>query len=170
MPQEVIFSHRDEVMAKEDLTDLSEFLKPFDASIVDLALWLREFVWDLYPECNEQIYDGPNALAFGWTPSGRTSDTFSTIAIYNNKCVQFGFYWGSFLNDPKRLLEGNGKQYRFIRVTNKEDFPADYAKELLNEAHINSLARAKNMESAPKGTTVVKSISTKKKRPASKPA
>lgn len=155
-------------MAKEDLTDLSEFLKPFDAAIADLALWLREFVWDLYPECNEQIYDGPNALAFGWTPSGRTSDTFSIIAIYNNTCVQFGFYWGSLLDDRKGVLEGKGKQYRFIRVTNKKDFPVGYAKDLLHQAHINSLAGAKKMDTAPKGTTVVKSISQKKKRPGPK--
>ena len=157
-------------MAKADKEDLVEFLKPFDPSIAELAMWLREFVWDLYPECNEQIYDGPNALAFGWTPSGRTSDTFSTIAIYNNNCVQFGFYWGADLQDRKGLLEGNGKQYRFIRVTNRKDLPVNYAKELLNQAHVNSLARAKKMDAAPKGTTTVKSISPKKKRPVSKPA
>ncbi|MGQ0543582.1 MAG: hypothetical protein ACT4O9_17335 [Blastocatellia bacterium] len=153
-------------MAKEDSKDLLEFLQPFDDQIIETVMWLRNFVWDLYPECNELIYDGPNALAFGWTPSGRTSDTFSTIAIYNNECVQFGFYWGSQLADPESLLEGKGKQYRFLRVIDKKDFPARYAKELLNEAHVNSLAKAKGMDKAPKGTTEVKSISSKKKRPA----
>ncbi len=161
MPAFQYFDH----VSKEETKDLLEFLKLFDDGIQHVALYLREFVWNLYPECNELIYDGPNALAFGWTPSARTSDTFSTIAIYNNECVQFGFYWGSLLADPKGLLEGKGKQYRFIRVVNKEDFPADYAKELLNEAYVNSLARAKGMDSAPNGTTVVKLISTKKKRP-----
>lgn len=153
-------------MAKEDNGELIKFLDAFDVHIADTALWLREFVWKLYPECNELIYDGPAALAFGWTPSGRTSDTFCTIAIYNNQCVQFGFYWGSLLSDPKGLLEGGGKQYRFIRVTDTKQFPAKYAKELLNEAYVNSLARAKGMDKAPKGTTVVKSISAKKRRPA----
>jgi len=30
---------------------------------------LREFVWDLYPDSNELIYDNYNAVAFGWTPT-----------------------------------------------------------------------------------------------------
>lgn len=153
-------------MAKQDTKDLLEFLQPFDDKIIETAIWLREFVWNLYPECNELIYDGPAALAFGWTPSGRTSDTFCTIAIYNNQCVQFGFYWGSQLTDPKGLLEGGGNQYRFIRVTDKKKFPAKYARELLNEAHINSFAKSKGMDKAPKGTTEVRSISAKKRRPA----
>ncbi|MEP7076203.1 MAG: hypothetical protein ABI878_10360 [Acidobacteriota bacterium] len=66
------------------------------------------------------------------------------------------------------MLLGEGKQYRFIRVTSKEDFPADYIKELLAEANIGSLANAKDLGSAPHGQTVVKSISPKKKRPTSK--
>lgn len=155
-------------MGKEDTKDLLEFLTPFDGRIVELAMWLREFIWDIYPECNELIYDNYNAVAVGWSPTLTLGDIFCSIAIYNNKNVHFGFYWGSRLADPKGLLLGNGKQYRYIRVATKEDLPADYIKELLNEAQINSLAGAKNLEAAPKGTTVVKSISPKKKRPASK--
>lgn len=152
-------------VGKGDTKDLLQFLRPFDDDIQTIALWLRDFVWDLFPECNELIYDGPNALAFGWTPSERTSDTFCTIAIYNNDCVQFGFYWGSLLDDPKGLLEGKGKQYRFIRVVTRKDLPKVYAKELLNQAYVNSLAKAKGMNSASKGTTTVRLISPKKKRP-----
>jgi hypothetical protein len=155
-------------MAKADTKDLMEFLKPFDPSIVDLAMWLREFIWDIYPDCNELIYDNYNAVAFGWSPTLTLNDTFCSIAVYNNKNVHFGFYWGSNLADPKGFLLGNGKQYRYIRVAEKDDFPADYIKELLNEANVNSLAGAKNLETAPRGTTVVKSISPKKKRPVSK--
>lgn len=157
-------------MSKEDTHDLLEFLKPFDAETVELAMWLRDFIWDLYPECNELIYDNYNAVAVGWSPTLTLGDTFCSIAVYNNKNVHFGFYWGANLADPKGLLLGNGKQYRYIRVANKEEFPARYIQELLNEAQVNSLAGAKNLEAAPKGTTVVKSISPKKKRPLSKPA
>lgn len=152
-------------MAKEDVKDLLLFLKPFDPAIADTALWLRDIVWELYPECNELIYDGPAALAFGWTPSERTSDTFCTIAIYNNECVQFGFYWGNLLEDEEGILEGNGKQYRFIRVKGAATFPKDAAIGLLQQAYANSIAKAKGMATAFKGKTVVKSISEKKRRP-----
>lgn len=152
-------------MAKEDVKDLLLFLQPFDPVIAETALWLRDFVWDLYPECNELIYDGPAALAFGWTPSERTSDTFCTIAIYNNECVQFGFYKGMLLDNEDAILEGSGKQYRFIRVKGAATFPKEAATKLLSQAFANSLATAKGLETASKGTTVVKSISEKKRRP-----
>jgi hypothetical protein len=43
-------------MSKEETTHLLEFLKPFGHDIKQTALWLREFVWDLYPNTNELIY------------------------------------------------------------------------------------------------------------------
>ena len=42
-------------MSKEQTTDLLKFLKPFGDEIKERALWLREFVWDLYPKTNELI-------------------------------------------------------------------------------------------------------------------
>lgn len=152
-------------MAKEDVKDLLPGLEPFDPAIAETALWLREFVWDLYPECNELIYDGPAAFAFGWTPSDRTGDTFCTIAIYNNECVQFGFYRGMVLDDETRILEGEGKQYRFVRVNHPRTFPKDDCIRLLRQAYENSVATAKGMATAAQGQTILKSVSEKKRRP-----
>lgn len=152
-------------MSKKDKKDLLDFLKPFDGRIVILALSLRDFIWELYPECNELIYDNYNAVAIGWSPTLTLNDIFCSIAIYGNKNVHFGFYWGSKLGDPMKMLLGNGKQYRYIKVQKREDLPEDYLKDLVAEAHINSLAGVRDLESAPKGKTVVKSISSKKRRP-----
>jgi hypothetical protein len=44
------------------------------------------------------------------------------------------------------MLLGNGKQYRYIRVKTKKEFPAAYIKELLAEAHINSLAALRGIQ------------------------
>jgi len=44
-------------MGVRDTKDLKGFLEPFDERIADLAPWLRKFVWKLYPERNELIYD-----------------------------------------------------------------------------------------------------------------
>ena len=156
-------------MSKVDTKDLIGFLRPFDENIVELAMWLRGFIWDLYPECNELIYDNYNAVAVGWSPTLKIGDIFCSIAIYNNKNVHFGFYWGSKLTDPKKMLLGAGKQYRYVRIAKKEDLPPEYIKELLAEAHINSLAGMKKGEPPVTGTTVVKSISPKKKRPGDPP-
>lgn len=153
-----------DTVAREDDDDLKKFLRPFDDHIVKLAFWLRDFVWKRFPECNELIYDNYNAVAFGWSTTLTLHDTFCSVAVYNNKSVHFGFYWGSKLKDPQKLLLGNGAQYRFIRVSEKSEFPQGYVKELLVEAHMNSLAHPKG-DLTIKGQTVVKSISPKKKRP-----
>lgn len=146
------------------MRDLSKFLKPFGAEITELALWLREFVWDLYPKTNELIYDNYNALAFGWSPTDRVGHTFCSIAIgRTSKNVHFGFYWGSQISDPEKKLIGQGNQYRYILVRNKKDFPKTYIKKLLKEAYVNSLAKVKDPKQIMKGETITKSISQVKR-------
>ncbi|WP_298350858.1 hypothetical protein [Runella sp.] len=61
-------------MAKENTEDLNTFLSVFDESIREKVFWLREFVWDLYPEANELIYDNYNAVAFGWSITDKLGD------------------------------------------------------------------------------------------------
>lgn len=90
-------------MAKEDSKDLLKFLKPFPAFTKDTAMWLRDFVWTLYPKCNELIYDNYNALAFGWSPTDRVGHTFCNVAVgRTNYRVYFGFFWGSQIADPEK--------------------------------------------------------------------
>ena len=152
-------------MSKKETKDLLQFLMPFDEGVTGLALWLRDFVWGLYPNCNELIYDNYNAVAFGWSLSDKLGDTFCSIAVFNNKYVHFGFYWGSQISDPEKMLEGKGNQYRYIKVEAKETFPQKYIKLLLKEAYANSLGKLKTKKQELTGATIVKSISAKKKRP-----
>ena len=140
-------------------------LEVFDPGIQSIALELRSLIWDLYPTSNELIYDGPAALAFGFSPTDRAGDVFCSIAIYSNKDVQFGFTKGDVLSDPQGLLEGAGKHWRYIRVSDMAKFPRKYAERLLAESHTNSIAAAKGLNNAPSGQTIVKSISKKKRRP-----
>jgi hypothetical protein len=152
-------------MALEDTRDLLKFLQPFSEENKKLALWLREFVWKLYPRCNELIYDNYNALAFGWSASDRLGDTFCSIAVFGKEYLHFGFYRGSALSDPEKRLLGKGTQYRYIKVFRKEDFPKLYIKKLLKEAHSHSLAGLKEGKQVIKGHTITKSVATKKRRP-----
>lgn len=151
-------------MGKEDKADLLKFLDVFDAPVRDLTLWLREFVWDLYPKTNELIYDNYNALAFGWSPTDRVGHTFCSIAVgRTSKNIHFGFYWGSEINDPRKLLVGKGNQYRYILVKNKDDFPKTYIKKLVRKAYANSLAKVKDKTLIMHGMTITKSISNAKR-------
>jgi len=151
-------------MAKEDLKDLKKFLKVFDKEIQDTVLSLREFVWDLYPKTNELIYDNYNALAFGWSPTDRVGHLFCTIAIFRtNKNIHFGFYWGSEISDPKKLLIGQGNQYRYFLVKDIKNFPKSDIKKLIKEAFANSVSKVKDKKQFMEGKTITKSISEKKR-------
>src|SRR5215203_5219234 len=112
-------------MSKKEITDLKKFLSVFSKEQQEMALWLREFVWDLYPDCNELIYDNYNALAFGWSPTQKLGHTFCSIAVFTNG-IHFGFYHGIDLADPEKKLQGKGNQYRFFRVTNRKEFPMSF--------------------------------------------
>lgn len=155
-------------MSRKDTKDLVKFLKPFPDDVKDKALWLRDFVWKLYPKANELIYDNYNAVAFGWSPTDRMGDLFCSVAVgrssYN---VHFGFYWGSKIEDPKGILLGEGNQYRYILVHKKSEFPKAYIKKLIKEAYAYSITKMKVNRQVPQGTTITKSISTSK-RPAAK--
>ena len=151
-------------MGKEDLGDLMKFMLPYPDSVKAAALWLREFVWDLYPETNELIYDNYNAVAFGWSPTDKAGDVFCSMALFTNY-LNFGFNRGSELPDRQKLLSGDGSLYRYIRISGREDFPEAYIKELLAMAYENSLSRLKPVKKPVSGQTIVKSVSPVKRRP-----
>ncbi len=151
-------------MSKNQTKDLLLFLKPFSKEIVELAMWLREFAWDLCPQANELIYDNYNAVAFGWSPTDKVGHIICSIAVgRSSNNVHFGFYWGSELSDPDKILFGKGNQYRYILVTDKKNFPKAYMKKLIGEAYANVLLKVKDQKQIIHGQTIVKSISEKKR-------
>ncbi len=151
-------------MSEDQTKDLLKFIEPYPPEVQEMALWLREFVWGLYPKTNELIYDNYNAVAFGWSITEKLGHTFCSVAVLP-KYVHFGFYWGSQIADPDKLLLGKGNQYRYIIVRTKEEFPKAYIKKLLKEAYANSLAKVKDKKEIVNGKTITKSISPVKKRP-----
>jgi hypothetical protein len=156
-------------MSKEDNKDLLRFLKPFNRGIQEIVLWLRDFAWDLYPNANELIYDNYNALAFGWSPTDKVGHTFCSIAVgRSSNNIHFGFYWGSEIDDPQKMLLGQGNQYRYILVKSKQDFPKAYIKKLVKQAYANSMRKVKDKKQLIQGKTITKSISRVKRKPGKK--
>lgn len=151
-------------MSKAQTTDLLKFMEPLGAEVTELAMWLRDFVWDRYPMCNELIYDNYNALSFGWSPTEKAGHVFCTISlIRTNRAIHFGFYWGSQIDDPDKLLIGNGVQYRYFVVKDKASFPKRYIEKLLTDAYVNSLGKVKNAKELVEGRTITKSVVPKKR-------
>jgi len=151
-------------MAKEDIKDLIQFLKPFPENVKEITLWLRGLVWDLYPDSNELIYDNYNALAIGFSLTDKVGDVFCSIAVYS-KHVNFGFNRGSEISDPENILKGEGSLYRHITIREKIDLPKTYITKLMKDAHKNAVSKMKEKATGLKGKTITKSVSTKKRRP-----
>ena len=151
-------------MSKENVSDLVKFMLPYPDSVKSAALWLRELVWELYPNANELIYDNYNTVAFGWSPTDKAGDVFCSIAVFKGH-VNFGFNRGSEIPDRKKILLGDASLYRYIKVKDKADFPVEDIKQLLEMAYENSISRLKPQKKIIKGETIVKSISPVKRRP-----
>jgi hypothetical protein len=151
-------------MSKHESAELKKFLAFYPEKVQTLFTWLREFVWDHFPAANELIYDNYNALAVGWSITERLSHTICSIAAFS-EFVHFGFYWGADISDPKKILLGKGKQYRYIVVREKKDFPITYINKLLKEAYTNSLSMVKATDEFPTSSTIVKCSLPNKRRP-----
>ena len=160
-------------MSKESIKDLAKFLEPYPDNIKEITFWLREIVWDLFPDCNELIYDNYNAVALGWSPTEKAGDVFCSIAVYSNH-INFGLNRGSEIPNSEKILNGTGSLYRKISIKDKSDFPKIKIKKLLKEAYNNSLKRLTaalaghsgiQANQALKGATILKSISPVKRRP-----
>jgi hypothetical protein len=98
---------------------LLEFLGAYDRHISDLALALREVILEEAPDASESIYQVYTvAIWFGF--SGKMKDMFCYIAT-NAGHVNLGFPRGSTLPDPNRVLEGEGKAMRHIKLRSQHD-------------------------------------------------
>lgn len=141
-----------------------------------LALQLRSLVWDWYPKANELIYDNYNALAWGWSVTDTLPYTFCTMAVYKDY-MHVGFYDGKGINDSKKILLGNGNQYRYIKIYDLKSFPKTYMKSLVRQSFLQAKTKlilyeekkymkdkGKKLHPHPQGMTIVKSVSSKKRR------
>jgi hypothetical protein len=87
---------------------------------------LRVFVKRAAPTLEEAVKWGNGCWVIGKQP---------VAYVYSDKgYVQFGFFGGSSLDDPKRLLNGNGQYVRHIKVRKTSDIDATTFGALLGQA------------------------------------
>ena len=142
-----------------------QFLSLFGPGITRLALVVRQLVLEEAPASTELIYDAYNAVATGYSFTGRPSDAFVHIAVYAH-WVNLGFNWGVDLPDPEGVLEGSGRRIRHIRISQ----PADLEKPIVRRLVKAAAARAersdhKKGQSATAGGSVVRAVYARRRRP-----
>lgn len=145
--------------------ELKGFLAPFDPGVVSLALRTRTLVLHEAPAAIELVYDAYNAVAMGYSFTGRPSDAFCHIAVYS-RWVNLGFNWGADLPDPEGLLVGSGRRIRHLRMENLTDLQRPFVRRFLRAAiarAIDSSQGSKTPSGSPR--SVVRAIYAKKRRP-----
>jgi hypothetical protein len=87
---------------------------------------LRKFVKHLAPELQESVKWGNGCWVQGKVP---------VAYVYSApEYVQFGFFGGAALKDPKGLLEGKGRFVRHIKVRKRSEIDESAFEPLLRQA------------------------------------
>jgi hypothetical protein len=106
------------------------------------------------------LYDNYNALACGFAPNERASDTIFSITVYP-KYVTLFFLQGAKLPDPDGLLQGAGSVARHIRMKDEKTLDRADVKALM--AIAMKIAKVP-FDDAVTYTLVIKSVSAKQRQ------
>ncbi len=138
---------------------LATFIAKFDPKVEKLIRACRAELRKLLPTAIELVYDNYNFFVIGYASSERASDAIISIAAAANG-VGLSFFYGASLPDPKKLLQGSGKQNRFVRLPNADLLRSPDVLELIRAA----VAQAKTpLPATNGGYTVIKSVSAKQR-------
>jgi len=94
---------------------LAGFVAKFNPSMAKLIRECRAAMRKRFPTANELVYDNYNFLVIGYCTTERPSCCVASLAA-NSKGIGLSFYHGSTLPDPHRILQGAGRQNRFVRL------------------------------------------------------
>jgi hypothetical protein len=94
---------------------LKTCIDKLDPKIQKLFRSVRAAVRKRFPTANELVYAYTQALVIGYSPADRGIEAIVAIRACATG-VSLYFSQGSQLSDPQRLLQGSGKQTRFIQL------------------------------------------------------
>lgn len=121
--------------------DPEEILKPAIAKIRAVANRLRRLVLAEVPEAEEAGYPGWRLIGY------RAPSYFCFVAPLDDH-VRLGFEHGAKLDDPDGLLEGSGKQVRYVVVRPGVAPDAAALRALIRRAHEAAARKRPRLKSA----------------------
>jgi hypothetical protein len=138
---------------------LKGFIAKFDLKHQAIIRAARKALRERFLTATELVYDNYNFFVIGFGPTERPSDSIISIAAAANG-VGLCFIRGASLPDPARILQGSGKQTRFLRLPS-----ADILKKPEIQALLQLAAdRAKTpMPTQGRGKLIIRSISAKQR-------
>jgi len=105
----------------------------FTPEVAWLAHSILATMRERYPTAIELVYDNYNALAIGFGATERPSQAIFSVAIFP-KWVSLFFLHAQGLPDPDKLLQGEGKVARHIRLLSPARLDELSVKKLMQEA------------------------------------
>ena len=104
---------------------VDEYIAAFDDWRTDAMKRLREVVKEGAPH---------SAVGIKWAqPVWEWNGPMIWMKAYP-KHVDIGFWRGTEMDDPKKVLTGDGERMRHIKITSVADIPADALRDLVKQA------------------------------------
>jgi len=108
-----------------------KILSNYDEKVVQLGIALHTFLLQHLPQIMELPDESANMIGFGYGLGYK--DTICTL-IPSKKGIKVGFYKGSQLPDPSKLLTGLGKVHRHVEIKSVQDIHNPALLTLVKEA------------------------------------
>jgi len=144
---------------------LRTFIAKFEPKLQKTIRAVRAALRKRLPTANELVWDNYNFFVIGYSPSEKPYDSpFSMAAAANG--VGLSFLQGASLPDPHGILQGEGKQNRFVRLESAATLDRPEVAAVIHAA----ISRAKvPFPASGRGRLIIRSISAKqreRRRPA----
>src|SRR5580704_16195081 len=150
---------RKPLSASEVEKQLSGFINKFEPQAAKLIRQCRKELHKLLPSATEVVYDNYNFFVIGYCSSAKPSSCIVSLAAAANG-VGLSFYNGASLKDPERLLQGTGKQNRFVRLPSVELLATPGVIALIERAVQQAKVR---LPPEGIGPTIIQSVSAKQR-------
>jgi hypothetical protein len=112
--------------------ELLDLLKPYNRGIQELTIALRQLVLEEMAPCCEYILE-VYIISLLYGPTHKMKDAICYIGVMKDH-VNLGFLRGNALSDPQRILEGEGKHMRHIKIRIMSDLLRPAIRAYLQEA------------------------------------
>ena len=106
-----------------------DILRDHPVEIRTLAEKLRKLIRETMPEAKESGHPFWHSLNYRHPSAGYVCGLFP-----RNEYIDLVFEFGILLPDPQNVLEGEGKQVRYLRVTKDTQIPEKEIKQLIQDA------------------------------------
>jgi hypothetical protein len=122
------------------MDDFARFLANYSLDVQAITQELRTLVKNAMSQGQEVLYADRDHIGYSFT--GRYSDRVIYICPMKDY-VRLGFMWGGPLPDPGRLLVGEGKRLRHIKVRSASELKNAALKQLIDAAWDDGMRHAK---------------------------